>query len=207
MKPVLFRATRLACGLVLSLLLAGCASRQPPMHYYLLDADVTAPAATDALAGRVTVIGPLQLPGYLNRPQLMVRLPAGELALRERHRWAEPLDAVLARTLAANLAGLTGSGRILTFPLAGRIQADQRVVGRVARFDADASGLAVLEVQWYVVDGAGQLLVPVRSAAYRQQAAASDERALVEALGGVLAQFSRELAADLRALAAADGPG
>jgi uncharacterized protein len=204
MRHILPNPGFLGPGLALSLVLAlaGCAGNQAPMRYYLLTPEAMAPAATDALAGRVTIIGPLQLPGYLNRPQLMVRLPGDELALRERHRWAEPLEAVMARTLAENLARITGSERILTFPVAGRIQSDQRVTARVIRFDADAAGLAVLEVQWSVVDGAGQVLVPVRSAAYREQAAGSDDAALVAALGMTLAQFSRELAADLVALAA-----
>lgn len=193
--------------LVALVALGGCAGSQAPMRYYLLTPETVtpegaAPAAGDSLGGRVTVIGPLQLPGYLNRPQLMVRLPDGELSLRERHRWAEPLDAVLTRTLAENLARITGSQRVLTFPVAVRLPADQRVVGRVIRFDVDAAGLAVLEVQWSVVDGAGQPLRPVRSASFRQQAEGNDEAAWVGALGGALAQFSRQLAEELAALAA-----
>lgn len=202
MKPILDRSVLLGSAVVLCLALAGCAGSQVPMRYYVLTPEVLVPAPADALGGRVTVIGPFQLPGYLDRPQLMVRLPGGELALRERHRWAEPLDALLARTLAENLARLTGSERILIFPTAGRIQAEQRVVGRVIRFEADAAGLAMLEVQWYVVDGNGELLAPVRSAAYRQQAIGRDEAALVTALGETLAEFSRQLASDLAALAA-----
>jgi len=195
---------RLLTAALLLFLLAGCASSRPAMRHYLLTPAVQAPPVPATLGQRVTVIGPLQLPGYLNRPQLMIRLPGGELALREQHRWAEPLDALLTRALAENLALLTGSQRILTFPVAGRIEADQRVVGRVIRFDADGGGLAVLEVQWSVVDAAGRTLLPVRSAVYRQQATDADEPALVVALGQTLGQFARELAADLAALAAND---
>jgi uncharacterized lipoprotein YmbA len=141
----------------------------------------------------------LQLPGYLGRPQLVVRQQDGQLSLREFDRWAEPLDEHLTRTVTANLVHLTGSPRIVAWPLPGRASADRRILGRVIRFDADSSGLAVLEVQWSIIDGSGEQLVPVRIDTYRAQASGTEPAALVAALSDALAQFSRQLAEALLA--------
>ncbi len=193
---------RMFFGLAIcALLSSACVSSSPPMRYYLLT-PIDGAALPDATLGEHTVIiGPLQLPGYLDRPQLVTRLPDGQLALRELDRWAEPLDAVLTRTLADNLARLTGSQRILTFPPASRAAADLRVTGRVIRFDTDAAGTAILVVQWSVQDGGGQVVLSARTAEFRVQAADTESATLVAALSAVLGQFAAALAVELGAAA------
>lgn len=191
---------RLVIPLVVAALLAGaCATTSPPMRFYLLSPVERAEPAEAAPGESLVVVGPLQLPGYLDRPQLVVRQPDGRFALREFDRWGEPLDALLTNTVTANLVRLTGSAGIVAFPAPTRVSADRRVLGRVLRFDADASGLAVLEVQWSILDENGELLVPVRIDAYRAQAAGTGAAALVAALSDVLGQFSQRLADELRA--------
>jgi uncharacterized lipoprotein YmbA len=180
--------------LVLCAVLAGaCTTASPPMRYYLLTPVAGDPVAGTALGERTVIVGPFQLPGYLDRPQLMVRLPDGELALREYDRWAEPLEAVLVRTLAENLGRLTGSERIITFPQDRRASVDQRVSGRVMRFETDAAGLAVLRLQWSIRDSGGEPLAPVRISEYRVQAAGDTPAAQVAALSETLARFAAEL--------------
>jgi uncharacterized protein len=197
-------APRLFIGLVLCVLLSSaCVSSSPPMRYYLLTPGTGTALPGATLGERTVVVGPLQLPGYLDRPQLVMRLPDGRIGLRELDRWAEPLDAVLTRTLAENLARLTGSQRIVTFPPANRVAADLRVAGRVIRFDTDPAGMAILQVQWSVEDGGGQVLLPVRTAEFSAQATGEEPAALVAALSDALARFAAELAAEL--VAAAEG--
>jgi uncharacterized lipoprotein YmbA len=189
---------RLVFGLaVVTLLASACATTSPPMRFYLLS-PIEDAAPTGVMPGdSLVVVGPLQLPGYLDRREVVVRQPDGRFSLRELDRWGEPLDELLANTVTANLVRLTGSPRVAAFPLPGRASADLRIVGRVLRFDADASGLAMLELQWSILDARGEPRVPVRIDAYRAQAAGTDTAALVAALSDVLAQFSRQLAGEL----------
>lgn len=194
------RKFRLALMVVLGAALAGaCATVSPPMRFFLLSPLETPASTLPALGDILVVVGPLQLPGYLDRPQLMVRQPDGQLSLREFDRWAEPLDGHLTSTVTANLVRLTGSPRIVAWPLPGRASADRRILGRIIRFDADSSGMAVLEVQWSIADRSGEPLVPVRIDTYRAQASGTEPVALVAALSDALAQFSRQLAEALLA--------
>jgi uncharacterized lipoprotein YmbA len=194
------RKFRLALMVVVGALLAGaCATTSPPMRFFLLSPLETPADPQPGLGEILVLVGPLQLPGYLDRPQLMVRQSDGQLSLREFDRWAEPLDALLTSTVTANLVRLTGSPRIVAFPLPARASPERRILGRVIRFDADASGMAVLEVQWSISDGNGEPLVPVRIDRFRAQASATEPAALVAALSDTLGQFSRQLAAGLLA--------
>jgi uncharacterized protein len=194
------RKFRLALLIVIGAMLAGaCVATSPAMRFFLLSPLETRASSAPALGEIQVVVGPLQLPGYLDRPQLVVRQPDGQLSLREFDRWAEPLEAHLTSTVTANLVHLTGSPRIVAWPLPGRASADRRILGRVIRFDADSSGLAVLEVQWAITDGSGEPLVPVRIDTYRAQASGTEPAALVAALSEALAQFSRQLAEALLA--------
>jgi uncharacterized protein len=194
------RKIRLALLVVIGVALAGaCATTSPAMRFFLLSPIETPATPMPALDDTLVVVGPLQLPGYLDRPQLMVRQQDGQLSLREFDRWAEPLDGHLTSTVTANLVHLTGSPRMVAWPLPGRASADRRILGRVIRFDADSSGLAVLEVQWSIIDGSGEPLVPVRIDTYRAQASGTEPVLLVTALSDALAQFSRQLAEALLA--------
>ena len=53
-------------------------------------------------------VGPIVIPGYLERPQLVTRDAKGELEIWSYHRWAESLDLGIAATLAEALAARTG---------------------------------------------------------------------------------------------------
>jgi uncharacterized lipoprotein YmbA len=202
-KPSL-HTFRLVIGLAaVAFLASACATTSPPMRFFLLSPIEDAAPTAATLGETLVVVGPLQLPGYLDRPELVVRQPDGQFSLRELDRWGEPLDALLTNTVTANLVRLTGSSRVAAFPLPGRASADRRIIGRVLRFDADASGLATLEVQWSILDASGEPRMPVRIDAYRAQAPGTDTAALVAALSDVLGQFSRQLAGELLAT----GPG
>jgi uncharacterized protein len=193
------RRLRLLLVLYTICMLSACISPRAEMRYFLLTPleEGSSPPG-EGMAEQYVLVGPLQLPGYLDRPHLMTRLPDGQLGMSELDRWAEPLDAVLARTLAENLARLSGSQRVLTYP-AGRVAIDRAVTGRVIRFDTDAGGEALLRIQWSVRDGRGQMLSPVRIGEYRARAASDSAAARVAALSDVLAKFSVEVAAELAA--------
>jgi len=186
----------LAMAMVLA---SACATTSPPMRFYLLSPIEQAAPENPPLGDALIVVGPLQLPGYLDRPQLVLRQPDGQFSLREFDRWGEPLEALLTDTITNNLVRLTGSPGVVAFPLPGPASADMRILARVLRFDADVNGLTVLEVQWSILDAEGERLVPVRIDTYQAQAESTEPAALVAALSNVLAQFSRQLAAELLA--------
>ncbi len=173
---------------------AGCATSPAP-RYFRLAPEAQAGAVTQA---RAVIIGPFQLAEYLDRPQIVTRDRANAVKLAELERWAEPLDANFQGVVAANVGRLLGSDRVLEFPAQAIVRPERRVTGRVSQLDVDAGGLAVLEVQWGVLDGDGAVREPGRRSRYEVKAAATDYASAVAAMNTAVAKFSEDVAAAVR---------
>ncbi|MBW2416155.1 MAG: membrane integrity-associated transporter subunit PqiC [Deltaproteobacteria bacterium] len=180
--------------LTLALLAAGCLGRSQPPRLYVLAARAESGAA--AVEEPQVVVGPIQTPAYLDRPQLVTRLDSGELAVDESNRWAQPLATSIHQVLADNIAALTGSQRVIP-ALTVRVSRGYRVIGVVSRFEADESGELVLEVTWTVrpirADDGGT----VQRSVYREPAPVADPAARVEAMNRVLLRWSQDIVAAL----------
>ncbi len=182
----------------LVLLLGACGSSPPARYYSLqaLDLDYQADAA-DAI---VMYLGPLRLPEYIARTQIVTRGDGAEMIVDDYHRWAEPLDDAIPRILAVNVDNLVDDLIVVAFPGGNLVEAEYRLQGSIVRFDADASGLAVLIVQWGIATPDGDIIVPPRRSHYEAQVSRTgDPGAVATALNDTVAQFSRDIAAEIEA--------
>jgi hypothetical protein len=184
----------------LGIWLAGCATT-PPSTFYTLE---PLPAArlgsgTEVRQSPAIGIGPVSLPTFLDRPQLVTRSGSSRLAVDELHRWGGSLLDDFPRVLGENLAYLLGTSRILLPAAEVRYPVDFRVAVDVLRFEATVQGEAVLKVRWALLDPYTEEALLVQGHSYRSQAASTEPAALVEAMSRALGDFSREVAAALQA--------
>lgn len=187
-----------------SLALASCsllAPRPDPSRFYLLTAipDRETSAAGPAIA---LGVGPISFPGYLDRPEVVIRTGPNQVALSETDRWAEPLKGGFQRVLSDNLGELLNSERILQFPWYRDVRVDYQVHASVQRFDTDQTGHAVLVVRWGIKRGDGETYLGARETRYESLAQGPDPAANAGALSETLAEFSRDVA---RAVSRAEG--
>ncbi len=188
------------CVLV-SLLVAACGS-SPPVRYFALSPmdSVQRQDPDDA----VTLgLGPLRLPEYLNRSQLVTRGGGSELEVDEFNRWAEPLTLALHRVVSTDIDNMMDGVIVIAFPWEAvvRSQVDYRLLGEVVRFDADRSGRVVLDIQWAISDVSGDVAVLIRRSKYETRAARPDDPAIVvSAMNDALAMFSRDVASELEVM-------
>ena len=186
----------LLAGLVLAL--AACGGKAPTFKYYVL-APVSDPAAPAASTGRVSVgIGPVRLPGYLDRPQIVTRRGADELAFGDLDRWGEALADGVPRTVADSIGALLPSARVALFPWAGPVQ--YQVLIDVNRFDGPLGGDLVLDARWRIV-GPDRKDVADRRFTVREPVGEATYGAQVAAMSKALGALSREIAAALAATA------
>lgn len=184
--------------LLVLLLAAGCGS-SPPVDYYTLE-PIFDSQPRDPGEAKILGIGPLQIPGYIDRPQLVTQVGGNKVKVDEFNRWAEPLDQALPRIVAVNVDGLLDAVIAVTFPYPSRFRVDYRLMGRIVRFDADRDGAAVLEVQWVVQDADAQNVIEPRRDRYTAQArSAQDPNAIVQALNQTIEAFSRDVANTIQA--------
>ena len=177
-------------GLLL-LLLAGCASTETPRHYLLsaLPGEAAAQPPCFSLG-----IGPVKLPEYLNRPQIVTRASTNELTLGQFDRWAEPLDHTFLRVLAENVTKLLCTTSVSLFPWKASTQIDYRVEAEVMRMDGVLGGEAILEVWWAISNGRDNKVLISKQSKFREPVAANDYGSMVQAQSRLSASFSREVA-------------
>ncbi|HEV2673024.1 MAG TPA: PqiC family protein [Aliidongia sp.] len=124
-------------------LLAACGTT-PENRYYTLSVE---PAATSAAppprTGRIT-IAKLLLPGVTDREQMVVATGPQTVDIREFDRWAEPLDQLVPRILAQDLA-LRAGGPTSNLP-------ERRLFVSVDRFSVDAMGSSQLTGRWWMLE-------------------------------------------------------
>ena len=153
--------TTLLFGVVL--LAAACVdigSETAPSRFYVLSANDT--QGTPSPDGPGVLVGPVTLPRYLDRPQIVTRPSPNELALAEYDRWGGRLDDNFARVLAQNLAVHLNTSRIALFPREQRLADAIQVSVDVSRFEqVGDQGNVELDAQWtlYPPDRRGTPLI------------------------------------------------
>ncbi len=187
--------------LVCIMLLTSCGSTPTVRHYQLsAGREIGAGAGKGISEDKIIGLGPILLPEYLNRPQIVTRASQNRLVFADGHRWAEPLVDNLPRVLLENLSFLFGTDRILPYPWPRSRRIDCQVIVQVLQFETGADGMARLEAIWSVMAGDGKVLLPERRSSIANPTRGPDHEALVAALSETLAELSREISAGLRPL-------
>jgi uncharacterized lipoprotein YmbA len=175
---------------------AGCLSpREDTSAFFLLSptpSRISAVTPIDIALG----LGPIELPAYLDRSQIVVRLSDNQVALSDSDRWAEPLAANLQRTLEENLAALLPGASFVDYPWYAAEAPDHAVAITFRRFEADATGAVVLDATWELTPSGA----PGEARATRIDEAATgpDREAAVAAQSRALTRLAEEIAAAVR---------
>jgi uncharacterized lipoprotein YmbA len=180
--------------------LGGClGGTSAPTRFYTLVPVVTPLAGTLAKPGLSVGIGPVAIPAYLDRPQIVTRQGSEELSLAEFNYWAEPLKTGVPRVLADNLTVFLGTDRVSLFPWAKAPAGQVQVVVDVTRFEGVTGKEVVLNARWRILGSDGTELV-VRQAAITEATGGAGYDALVAAMSRALSTLSRDVAAAVRDL-------
>jgi uncharacterized lipoprotein YmbA len=168
--------------------------RSDPSAFFLLSSPM--PPGDGAPVPVSIGLGPLTIPGYLDRPQIITRLSDDEIALAEADRWAEPLAANLLNTLEENLGKLLPGSSYVDYPWYPVDTPDYAVRLDVRRFEADASGPVVLDATWRL--DRGDARVDGAAARITEQVEGPGRAAAVAAHSRALAELSREIEGAVR---------
>jgi uncharacterized lipoprotein YmbA len=105
-------------GLVLFFLLSAC-FKSPQVAFYTINAQTftdKAPKNSFKLKDISIGIGPVDIPEYLDRPQIVTLESPHRLHLAEFHRWAGRLNNEITQVMKKNLSILLGTNRVVSFP-------------------------------------------------------------------------------------------
>ena len=200
MKAGSLRLTNVIVAGVVLLLLAACGT-SAPTRFYLLN-----PMAEAGPESRVTgdkgisiALAPVELPGHLNRPQIVTRQNGHQVRVDEFNRWAEPLETHVTSILAENLSLLLGTEEVVISSRYKQTSVDYHLSVIFIRFDGWPGKEAALDCRWYLGTGNDQTDVhPERFSATRPLEG-SDYADLVSALSLMLGDLSREIVKEVEA--------
>lgn len=138
-------------GLILGLY--ACRSAAPPITYYTLDplplmeSVIQAPSVPAPL--RIG-LGPVNLPTYLQRTQIVTRSGDHTLAINDFHRWAGPLDEEIMRVLVVAVGEALPGAEVLAYPWGRRHDPTHQIRLTVQRFDGQIGDQVHLRGLWHL---------------------------------------------------------
>jgi len=180
----------------------GCSLLWPPQprptQFYVLTA-VAKPGAV-APGRRLTLgLGPVSLPAYLDRPEMVTRVAPNQLAFDEFNRWSESLKSNFVNALATDLDTLIGFERLVLYPWYSTTKLDYAVTVVVLRFETQPDGDVALDARWGVGDGRGTAFVNRESHFTRPAGGAAETAAeTAMALSEMVGDLAHDIATALR---------
>ncbi|MCI0734351.1 MAG: PqiC family protein, partial [Methylococcaceae bacterium] len=114
---------------------------------------VSSPAASIRLPQNTGVIGlgPVRIPKYLDRPQVVTRTDRNRIGIDDAHQWAGPLKEDVARVIRENLSLLLGGHHTIAYPWKNTEGVAYQIQITIQRLDVE-NRLAVLQADWSIAD-------------------------------------------------------
>ncbi len=188
MKPSALWRCLLGVALVT---LAGCGGAKD--EYFRLSA--SGPATLKPV-GLAVGVGPVQLPSYVDRAELVFQNGPNEFAVPAKVHWAGSLADNFAQVLADDLGRGLHSGNVVANPPPGQ-ELRYRVSVTVQQFHAVSGQGAVLEASWRVMAGQGEQALRHDNGSFRADIHGDGYGAVVAAESDLVAQLANAISHSL----------
>jgi uncharacterized lipoprotein YmbA len=180
----------------------GCASlifgpRPDPPKFYVLTPTSAAPAppsSPSSSGGLILGLGPVKLPAYLDRNEVVVRAAENRLEFAKNDRWGESLEKNFQRVLTRDLASQLGTQQIVAYPWYATTKIDMQVEVEVYRFEADSQGSAKLSAKWTIRNGDGSKILYTAESNFSQPSKPGNTTEAAAALSRDTSDLSAEIA-------------
>jgi uncharacterized protein len=176
-------------------LLTAC-STTPGVRYYTLNPfSEMQPDSSQAVSGDTLAIGvgPVELPKFLDRPQIVTRKSQHRVEVSEFHRWAGSFSEDFLRVLARNISMLLPADRVATHPWTDPFSPVYRIPLTVEQFDGRFGGNVVLNVTWSVWNQKDTNEPVMKNTRIREPVSAENYDALVAAQSRAIGTLSRAI--------------
>lgn len=180
--------------LVAAAWLAGCATT-PQSRFYTLTP--LASAETKQPSTVSVNVAPVEIPDYLDRPQIVTRDGRNGLVLAEFDRWAGSLGENISVVLAEDLALHLGTDHVFVNSGAPIDAGDYSVTMRVLRLDALPGDHVLLKAQWTLFCGPGGKKAVTRVSNITERLNDSSYDTMVAAVNQAVEKVSREIAREI----------
>ena len=186
MKPGV--PTLLFLSLAAVLLLSGCGGAKD--QYFRLSATGLATAKPTGLA---VGIGPVVLPSYVDRAELVFQSGPNQFEIPAKARWAGALADNFSQVLATDIGRRINSGNVVANPAPGDTRFRYRVSVTIRQFHAVSGQGAVLEAAWRVESADTRQVLRHGSADYHSAISGDGYAAVVAAESDLVDQLAESI--------------
>jgi len=186
-----------AFGLILGSCSPFGVGTQRETKYYVLSSMQSEATPVQPLADLSDIgigVGPIRMPLYLDRSDIVTRGSQNQVEIAQFAQWAGPLQENFSRVLAENLSVLLATDKIGVFPFARRETLDYNVTVYVTRFDGMPGDQAHLRARWSILNHTRKESFIEKHTVVSRPAESDSTEALVAAKSETISVLSREIA-------------
>ena len=192
--------------IVFCLIIAGCIGGQSaPTQFYMIDPVSTTSAHPEKVSVSPAVrvsLDPVEVPEYLNRPQIVTHLDRAEYQIDEFNRWLEPLGDTLTRVIAENLSEMLGAEGIDVLSMSRLVETDFTVAVQILRLDGKRGQAMVLVARWSLFDRTDNVMALTKRSVIQEIVGDDSYQSLVTVQNRMIESLSREIADGIRPIVA-----
>lgn len=136
-------------------LLSGCRSITPNVTYYVMrpiSSVQTPPADTGSHRSMIVGIRTVELPGYINRTQMVRRSGENQMDVADFHRWVDYPDRMVPRILGENLQRLLPGVQVYNIPWPVHIKPDVIVAITFLELIGTTEKKMLLSAAWTIAE-------------------------------------------------------
>ncbi len=193
----------IALGLMLLQIFLGCGGRSPSSRFYTLNPVMrgdTGVAQRPVVVKMPTTIGimPIEIPDYLDRPEIVTRNSFNGLSLAEYDRWGGDLRNDIARVLAETLSTSLPSNRVIILSGRRSAPANYQLTVQVRRFEPMPDGRVRLAAQWSITENPGQTVLFRSNSDVSENVSGPGYQAIVDAMSRAVERLGQEITVPLK---------
>jgi uncharacterized lipoprotein YmbA len=198
-----------AFGLIMGSCSPFGAGTQQKTRYYVLSSmqsEATTVQPIGTLPDIGIGVGPIRMPLYLERSDIVTRGSQNEVDIADFAQWAGPLQENFSRVLAENLSVLLATDKVSVFPFSRRETTDYNVTVYVTRFDGIPGDKAYLRARWAILDRRRKASLFEKHTVASHPTISDTTEALIAAESNTVADLSREIAQAIIAISSIHPP-
>lgn len=141
-------------------------------------------------SGPVFAIMHINIPSYLNRPQIVLREKGSKIYIDERNRWGENLDKAISRVLSDALTNNLTSINGVAVPLKLGMHPDYTIQLDISRFEGALNENLELDAFWTLQKGGAKI---IQASFYKKIPVKGDYSGFVQGYGELLSLLAQDM--------------
>ena len=148
--------------------------------------------------GIIISVGPVKLPEYLDRPQIVTKNKEGLLKFDEFHRWGESLEIAIAQQIRENLTVQLPGTTFILYPYNPIVAVKYQLIIEVIQLDSEIDKNMTLAVQWTLINVINSNTVFIKKSNFTQTILPHNYLGIAKTLSTLCNSLSTQIAESLK---------